>query len=158
MIKSTKNFTVKSSVFQYQDLVVRQLNPFHKNKEGCCFFNRIIFNYQIVEYRHIQQREIMQHCGPIFVVRVILFSIYKIYKRFLIFQGGFQVLKLRYFKLLCQKHIQNLLKDLRWSFLLKAVKSFQKKFILDIWVLNKLLIATIDSNMCYYWKVTLKIH
>ena len=35
------------------------------------------------------------------VVRVVLFNIHKIYKRFYIFQGGFGVLKLQYFKLLC---------------------------------------------------------
>ena len=44
-------------------------------------------------------------------------------------------------------------KDLRWSFLLKAVKSFQKKkkkkIILEIWVPNKRLIVTIDFNMYY---------
>ena len=61
------------------------------------------------------------------VIRVILFNICKIYKHFDLFQGGFEVLKLQYFKLLCQRHIQNLLKHLRWSFLLKAVKSFQRK-------------------------------
>ena len=44
------------------------------------------------------------------VVRVILFNMYKIYQRFYLFQGGFEVLKLQYFKLLCQRHIQNLLK------------------------------------------------
>ena len=55
------------------------------------------------------------------VVRVILFNIYKIYKRFHLFEGGFEVLKLQYFKLLSQRHIQNLLKHLRWSFLLKSI-------------------------------------
>ena len=62
-----------------------------------------------------------------FVVRVILFSIYKICKRFYFFQGRFEVLKLQYFKHLCQRHIKNLLKHLKWSFLLKGVKSFQRK-------------------------------
>ena len=32
-IRFTENFTVNSSVFSAQDLVVMQLNPFHKNKE-----------------------------------------------------------------------------------------------------------------------------
>ena len=42
------------------------------------------------------------------VVRVLLFSIYKTYKRFFHFSGRFKVLKSQYFKLLCQRHIQNL--------------------------------------------------
>ena len=90
------------------------------------------------------------------VVRVILFNIYKIYKGVFIFQGGFEVSKLHYFKLLCKRHTQNLFKHLRWSFLQKAVKSFQKKIILDIWVLNKSLIVNIDCNMYYHWKITSK--
>ena len=51
-------------------------------------------------------------------------------------------------------------KDLRWSFLLKAIKSFQKKkkIILDIWVPNKRLIVTIDFNMYYCCKIVLKIY
>ena len=61
------------------------------------------------------------------VVRVILFNIYKIYKRFFNFQGGFEVLKLQYFKLLCQIQIQSLLKHLRRSFLQRAVEPFLKK-------------------------------
>ena len=61
------------------------------------------------------------------VVRVILFNIYKLYKNFHLFQERFEVLKLQYFKHLCQRHIKNLLKHLRWSFLLKAAKSFQRK-------------------------------
>ena len=87
------------------------------------------------------------------VVRVILYNIQKIYKRFYLFYGGFEVLKLEYFKLLCERHIQSLLKHLGWSFLLKAVKSFQRKIHVDIWVLNKPLIVTTDCNMYYRWKV-----
>ena len=102
------------------------------------------------------KRRLCSTMDPVLVFRVALFNIYKIYKRFFIFQGGFEVLKLQYFKLLCQRHIQNLLKHLRWSFLLKAVKSFLKKFILDIRVLSKSLYVTIDCNMYYYWKSTLK--
>ena len=33
-------------------------------------------------------------------VSVVLFDTYKIYKRYHIFQGGFEVLKLQYFKLI----------------------------------------------------------
>ena len=102
------------------------------------------------------KRRLCSTVDPFSVFRVALFNIYKIYKRFFIFQGGFKVLKLQYFKLLCQRHIQNLLKHLRWSFLLKVVKSFLKKFILDIRVLSKPLYVTIDCNMYYYWKSTLK--
>ena len=45
----------------------------------------------------------MQHCGTILLslVRAVLHNIYKIYKRFYIFQGGFEVLKLQSLKLLC---------------------------------------------------------
>ena len=75
------------------------------------------------------------------VIWVMLFNIYKIYKRFYLFQRGVEVLKLQYFKLLCQAHTQNL--HLTWSFLLKAVRSFKKRFILNIKVLNKPLIVTI---------------
>ena len=50
---STENFAVKSSFLQNQDLVVMLSYPLHKNKEGFCLFNRVIFNYQIIEYKHI---------------------------------------------------------------------------------------------------------
>ena len=60
-------------------------------------------------------------------VRVILLNIYKIYKRFCLIQGRFEVLKLQYFKHMCQRYIQNLLNYLRWSFLLKVIKSFHRK-------------------------------
>ena len=63
---STENSAVKSSVFYYQDLVEMQLSPLHKNQEEFCFFIRVIFNYQIIEYRQIQQKTLMQHCGSIF--------------------------------------------------------------------------------------------
>ena len=59
-------------------------------------------------------------------------------------RGEGEVLKLQYFKLLCQKHIQNVHKHLRWSFLLKIVKSL-KKIILDILVLTKLLTVMLES-------------
>ena len=82
------------------------------------------------------------------VVRVI-FSIYTKYTNvFFILQEGFEVLKLQYFKLQCQRHIQNLLKHLRWSFLLKSVKSFRNKlflifgFWISSWLLPLILICT----------------
>ena len=65
--------------------------------------------------------------------------------------------KKQYFNLMCHRQLQNLLKHLKWSVLLKSVKSFQKK-TLDIWVLNKPLLVSSDCNMYYFWKVTLKIY
>ena len=62
------------------------------------------------------------------VVRVVLMNTYKICKRFYIFQRDFKVLKLQYFKLLCVLSLsEDLIKLLRWRFLLKAVNSFHKK-------------------------------
>ena len=49
---------------------------------------------------------------PFSIIRVILFNIYKKYKRFYLFQGRFEVLKLEYFKHLCQTYIKSLLKHL----------------------------------------------
>ena len=37
-----------------------QLNPLHKNKEGFCFFNRVIFNYQIIEIDISSKKRIRQ--------------------------------------------------------------------------------------------------
>ena len=124
-IKSIEKFAVKSSVFYYQNLVMRQLNPFHENKEWCCFLTGFLITNSL--NIHISSKKRLCSTVDLFsVVRVILFNMYKIYKRFDHLQGGFEVFKLQYFKFLCQKHIQNLLKHPRWSFLLKAVKSFQK--------------------------------
>ena len=48
-----------------------------------------------------------------YVVRVILFTIYRIYESVFHFSEGgkFEVLKLQYFKLLCQRHIENVSND-----------------------------------------------
>ena len=55
----------------------------------------------------------------------------------------------------CQRRVQNLLKHLRWSFLLKAVNSFYKKIHLRFWVLNRplMVICTIAWTE---FKTTLK--
>ena len=118
LIKSAVNI----SVFWCQGLAVRQLNILHKSKEWCCFFERIIFNC----LHWIKKKRLSSTVDLFSVITVILFKIYKIYKRFYLFQGGFEVSKLQYFKLPCQWHIQHLLKYLRWSFFLKAVKSFRR--------------------------------
>ena len=120
-----ENFAVKSFVFLYQDLIVRQLNPLDKNKEWCRFFNMIILNYQLIEYRHTSKKRLYSNVDVFSVARVILFNTYKIYKRFYLFQGSFKLLK--YLKHLCQRQIKNLLKRLKWRILLKVVKSFQRK-------------------------------
>ena len=98
--------------------------PSIKTKNEVVFLTRL---FLITNSLNIDKKRLCSTVDLFYVVRVILFSIYKIYKRFYFFQGGFEVLKLQYFKLLYQGHIQNLLKHLRWSFLLKAVKSFQRK-------------------------------
>ena len=128
-MQSTENFAVKNSVFQYQDLVVRQWNPASTKQRMMLLFQQNHFDYQFIEYRHIYQNEIMLNCEPVFCCQgyFVQYILYKMYKCFYLFQGGFEVLKLHYFKHLCQKHIQNFLKHLRWNFLLKAVKSFQGK-------------------------------
>ena len=83
-----------------------------------------------------------------FLLLELFCSIYTEYKTVFSFfigrRGEGEVLKLQYFKLLCQKHIQNFHKHLRWSFLLKIVKSL-KKIILDILVLTKLLTVMLES-------------
>ena len=63
---------------------------------------------------------------------------------FYLFEGGFEVLKLQYFKLLCQRHIQNLLNHLRWSLLLKAVKSSQRKIHLRY-------LGSQKAPDCHHW-------
>ena len=83
-----------------------------------------------------------------FLLLELFCSIYTEYKNVFSFfigrRGEGEVLKLQYFKLLYQRHIQKFLKRLRWSFLLKAVNSL-KKIILDIWVLTKLLTVMLES-------------
>ena len=127
MITSTENFAVKSSVLYYQELVVTQLNSSIKTKNNVAFLTRsFLINNSLTMDISSKKRL----CGTVdlfSVARGFLSSIYKIYKRFYLFQGGSEVLKLLYFQLLCQRHIQNLVEHLRWSFLLKAVISFQKK-------------------------------
>ena len=123
-----------------------QLNPYIKAMKDFAFLTESFLITKPLNINISNKRRLCSSMDPFLVFRVALFNIYKIYKRFFIFQGGFEVLKLQYFKLLCQRHIQNLLKHLRWSFLLKAVKSFLKKFILDIRVLSKSLYVTIDCN------------
>ena len=69
--------------------------------EWCRFFNRIIFNCQFIEYRNISTNKKLCNTLDLFSVgRVVLFNIYKIYKRLYIFQGDFEVLKLQYFNLM----------------------------------------------------------
>ena len=71
------------------------------------------------------------------VARVVLFNTYKIYKRFLVFQRGFEVLKLQYFKLLCVLSLSEPYSEPTQTFeiepLLKAVNSFHKKIHLRYW-------------------------
>ena len=61
--KSPENLVVKSFVFK------------EKNTEWCCFFNRIIFNYQFIEYRH--------YAAPCTYVLLLglFFTMYTKYKR-----------------------------------------------------------------------------
>ena len=102
----------------------------------------------------------MQHSGPVFCCLGLFCSIYTKYTNvFYFFQGRFEVLKLQNFKHLCQRHIQNLLKHLRWSSLLKAVKSLKEKFILDIWIWKQVWDNFISmpkqcwNDIVQYWKI-----
>ena len=112
---------------------MRQLNPFYKNKEWCYFLTG---SFLVTNSLNIDVASKKRLCSTVdlvvSVVRIVLFNIYKIYKRFYIFQGSYNILNFYVYH--CQRHIQNLLKHLRWSFLLKAVNNAQP-FILDIWFL-----------------------
>ena len=61
--KSPENLVVKSFVFK------------EKTTKWCCFFNRIIFNYQFIEYRH--------YAAPCTYVLLLglFFTMYTKYKR-----------------------------------------------------------------------------
>ena len=127
---------------------MRLLNRFHKNKEWCCFLTA---SFSIINSLNIdisRKKEIMQRCGPIFCCCNCFVQYIQNIQTFLQFfweVSKFYNYNLPSFRLCChyQKCIQNLLKHLRWSFLLKAFDSFHKRLILDIWVLNKPLIVTI---------------
>ena len=96
-------------------------NPLHKNKGWCCFFNWRVFITNSWNIDISRKKRLCSTVELLSVVGVILFNIYKIYKRFYLFKGRFEVLKLQYFKPLSQRCIQNLLRHLRWNFLLKVL-------------------------------------
>ena len=128
--------------------------PFIKTKNDVAFLTGSFLIMNSLNMDISTKKKLCSTVDLFSVASIILFNIYKIYKRFYYSQGGLEVLKLQYVKHLYQRHIQNLLKHLRWRPFLKAVKPLKQIFILDIWGLNKL----IDCNMYYGSKVTLKIY
>ena len=72
---------------------MRQLNPFYKNKEWCYFLTG---SFLITNSLNIDLASKNRLCSTVdlvvSVVRIVLFNIYKIYKRFYIFQGSYNIL------------------------------------------------------------------
>ena len=71
---------------------MRQLNPFYKNKEWCYILTG---SFLITNSLNIDVASKKRLCSTVdlvvSVVRIVLFNIYKIYKRFYIFQGSYNI-------------------------------------------------------------------
>ena len=80
------------------------------------------------------------------IVMVILFNIYKIYKCFYLFQGEFEVLNYNILGF-CVRGVFRTFSNI-WdgAFCWKLFNLLKKRFVLDIWVLNKPPIVTNDCN------------
>ena len=129
-------------------------NPSIKTKNDLAF---LTWSFLITHSLNIDISSKKRLCSTVdlfSVVRVILFNIYKIHQRFYLCREG---LKLWNYNILsfCVRSIFRTFSNI-WdrAFCWKLLSLLKKRFILDIWLLNKPLIVTIDCNMYYCWKVT----
>ena len=128
-------------------------NPSVKTKNGIAFLAGSFLMINSLNIDISSKKRLCSTMELFSVVRVIFFNKYKIYKRYLPFSGRVWSFKLQYFKLL--------LKHPRWSFLLKVVKSFQRKthlrnsiydfFCIKFSKIKKISNVALPVNSCNAW-------
>ena len=139
--KSPENLVVKSFVFK------------QKNTKWCCFFNRIIFNYQFIEYRHYE--------APWTYVLLLglFFTMYTKYESaFAFFREDWKLWNYNMLSFGVRGILKILSNICDRAFCWKPLSFFKKRFIIDIWVRKKPLIVSIYCNMYHSVKVTSKIY